>query len=106
MHDFRLRDLLTLETLISRSLVRLLYVIGLVVGATVSVSYLLGAVARLQYDVAGGAGSLAVVALLSVAGLLVWRVLCEALFLAHAIHERLVEVSANTRGKPQGRCTD
>lgn len=97
MLPFELKDLLTFEKLLSSRLVRLLYMIGLLGGGILSIGALLSALSKLRYDVAGGAGGVAVVLVLTAAGLLAWRLVCEAMILAFAIYDRLGEINANTK---------
>lgn len=89
---FRVADLFSFERLISTSLVKLLYFVGMIGGVIGGLIAVVAALGTMRYNAMGGIGALLIALLLTAAGLLVWRVLCEGMILAFSIYDRLGEM--------------
>lgn len=91
MSAFGVRDLLLLERRLTGRLVPWLYLLGVVTGLVLALARFSAAVAKLRYDLLGGAGEMVVVSVLFMGAWCAWRVVCEAALTGQAIHDRLVE---------------
>ena len=92
MSAFGVRDLLLLERRLTGRLVPWLYLLGVVAGLVLALARLSAAVAKLRYDLLGGAGEMLVVGVLLVGTWCAWRVVCEAALTGQAIHDRLAPI--------------
>jgi len=97
MFGFELKDFLTFDKLLSSRLIRVLYLFGIIAGGLAAIGGLFSAFGKLRYNVTSGAGGVVVVLVLTIVGLMAWRLVCEAMILAFAIYDRLGEINENTR---------
>lgn len=89
MRDFRYSDLLGFEKMLSITLVKLLYILGLVgIGLVVIVSAF-GSLAAMRFSFAAGFGGLLLAVVGGGIGALVWRVVCELWMVVFGIYDRL-----------------
>jgi Domain of unknown function (DUF4282) len=94
---FNLSSLLSFEKLLSTTLVRIVYFLGLAAGVITGLVELFAGLAMMRYSFTRGVGFILLAVLGTILGLLLWRVICESMIVLFAIHDRLGEIRDNTR---------
>lgn len=94
---FNLSSLLSFDKLLSSTLIRIVYFLGLAGGVIAGLAELFAGLTMMRYSFTSGAGLILLALLGTVLGLLLWRVICESLIVLFAIHDRLGEIRDNTR---------
>ena len=92
MNSLRLSDFFTFEKTLSLSLLRLVYVFGLIgIGIMVIVT-IFGGLSAMRYSATAGLGSIMLALLGGVVGTLLWRVTCELWMVIFGIYDRLGQI--------------
>jgi Domain of unknown function (DUF4282) len=89
MSEFRAADLLSFDKMLSLSLVKVVYYLGVAGIAIAVVVAAFAGLAAMRFSATTGLGSLVVALGGGAVGLLVWRVVCELWMVTFGIHERL-----------------
>lgn len=97
MTPLTLQSLLSFDNLLSSTLVRIVYFLGLAAGVIGCLVQLFAGLTMMRYSFTSGMGLVLLALLGTVLGLLLWRVICESLIVLFAIHDRLGEIRDNTR---------
>jgi Domain of unknown function (DUF4282) len=95
-------DLLNFEKLLSLTLLRIVYFLGLL-GICLAVLFAaFGALGVMRYSFATGTGTLVFAIVSGAMGVLVWRVICELWTVLFGIYDRLGQIKdqLNTRPSP------
>lgn len=97
MPPLTLQSFLSFDRLLSPTLIRVVYFLGIAAGLLTCLVQIVTGVGMLRYSFMGGVGLILLALLGTVLGLLLLRVICESLNVVFAIHERLGEIRDNTR---------
>ena len=92
MSTLRLADLLNFEKLLSLTLLRIVYFLGLIGIALAVLVSAFGALGVMRYSFAAGLGTLVFALLAGSMGVLVWRAMCELWTVLFGIYDRLGQI--------------
>ena len=94
--SFTFRDMTRLDKMIATSVIRTIYIIGIVLGIIAGIIAVIAAVISMGNGFFTGLVGLIVAIIGTVIGLLFWRVTCELWIVTFGIYDRLGEIKANT----------